>query len=187
MYPTAAAADAGLKNEDIVRALKDVHVDGRMEVVYKSDIFTVIVDYAHNGVSMENLMQTLRDYEHGRLVVVFGCGGNRSKERRIGMGEAAARSADFAVFTSDNSRNERPEDIMADVEEAYLNAGGDPLSYVKIKDRREAIRYAMENARKGDIIAVIGKGHEDYQEENGVRKHFLDKEEILKIRDELSL
>ena len=183
----AAAADAGIKNEDIVRALKDVHVDGRMEVVYKSDIFTVIVDYAHNGVSMENLMQTLRDYEHGRLVVVFGCGGNRSKERRIGMGEAAARSADFAVFTSDNSRNERPEDIMADVEEAYLKAGGDPSGYVKIKDRREAIRYAMENARKGDIIAVIGKGHEDYQEENGVRKHFLDKEEILKIRDELSL
>ena len=183
----AAAADSGIKNEDIVRALKDVHVDGRMEVVYKSDIFTVIVDYAHNGVSMENLMQTLRDYEHGRLVVVFGCGGNRSKERRIGMGKAAARSADFAVFTSDNSRNERPEDIMADVEEAYLKAGGDPSGYVKIKDRREAIRYAMENARKGDIIAVIGKGHEDYQEENGVRKHFLDKEEILKIRDELSL
>ena len=94
---------------------------------------------------------------------------------------------DFSIFTSDNSRFEKPEDIIADIEEAYLGAGGKSDAYVKIPDRRAAIRYAMEHAEEGDIIAVIGKGHEDYQEENGVRHHFLDREEILKAKEELGL
>ena len=181
------ASDMGISDSDINRALSDIHVDGRMEAVYKSDKFMVIVDYAHNEVSMVNLLQTLSAYPHKRLVVVFGCGGNRSKERRTGMGSAAAHAADFCIFTSDNSRNERPEDIIADIEAAYLSAGGAADRYKKISDRRAAIRYAMEHAEDGDIIAVIGKGHEDYQEENGVRRHFLDKEEILKIKEELGL
>ena len=183
----AVAADMGISCENIKNTLKDVHVNGRMEVVYKSDSFTVIVDYAHNEISMVSLLNTLRSYEHGRIVLVFGCGGNRSKDRRTGMGAAAAHAADFSVFTSDNSRYERPEDIIADIEEAYIAAGGNKNTYAKLPDRREAIRFAMEHAKKGDIIAVIGKGHEDYQEVNGVRTHFLDREEILKIKDELEL
>ncbi len=181
------AHDMGIKDSDINKALSSVHIEGRMEAVYKSDRFMVIVDYAHNEVSMVNLLKTLSAYPHKRLVVVFGCGGNRSKDRRIGMGKAAAKAADFCIFTSDNSRNEKPEDIIADIENAYLEAGGDTDGYIKIPDRRAAIEYAMKHAADGDIIAVIGKGHENYQEENGVRRHFLDKEEILKIKDELGL
>lgn len=182
-----AAADLRLPADKVREAMSHIHVDGRMEAVYKSDKFTVIVDYAHNEVSMVNLMATLKKYHPKRLIAVFGCGGNRSRDRRIGMGQAAAKSADFSVFTADNSRFEKTEDIIADIREAYLGAGGDPSAYVEIPDRREAIRYCMANAQQGDMIAVIGKGHEDYQEENGVRRHFLDKEEILKIRDELGL
>lgn len=181
------AYDLGLPMDKVEHALEHVHIDGRTEAVYKSDKFSVIVDYAHNEVSMVNLMATLRKYEPKRLVAVFGCGGNRSKDRRIGMGETAARCVDFSIFTADNSRFEKTEDIIADIENAYLGAGGRPEAYVKIPDRREAIRYAMQNAEEGDIIAVIGKGHEDYQEENGVRHHFLDKEEIIKAREELGL
>lgn len=181
------AHEMGINSPIISAALKEIHVPGRMETVYKSEKFTCLVDYAHNEVSMVNLLSTLRTYDPGRIVVVFGCGGNRAKERRVGMGEAAAHAADFSIFTADNSRYEKTEDILDEIEEAYLKAKGNPKAYVKIPDREEAIRYAMKNARQGDIIAVIGKGHESYQELNGVRTHFLDKEEILKLKDELGL
>ncbi len=187
MAVLTTAYDLGLPMEKVKGALESIHVEGRSEVVYKSDRFTVLVDYAHNEVSMVNLMATLRHYQPKRLIAVFGCGGNRSKDRRTGMGATAASCVDFSIFTADNSRFEKTEDIIADIENAYLAAGGDPQAYVKIPDRREAIRYAMANAQDGDMIAVIGKGHEDYQEENGVRHHFLDKEEILKIQKELNL
>ncbi|MDO4961996.1 MAG: UDP-N-acetylmuramoyl-L-alanyl-D-glutamate--2,6-diaminopimelate ligase [Eubacteriales bacterium] len=187
MSVITVAYDLGLPMDKVREALLDIHVDGRSEVVYKSDKFTVLVDYAHNEVSMVTLMDTLKKYEPKRLVAVFGCGGNRSKDRRIGMGTTAASACDFSIFTADNSRFEKTEDIIADIEGAFLEAGGKPEAYVKIPDRREAIKYAMANAEDGDIIAVIGKGHEDYQEENGVRTHFLDREEILKCKDELGL
>ena len=181
----ALAADMKLPADRVRQAFSHIHVDGRMEVVYRSDRCTVIVDYAHNEVSMVSLLDTLKNYRRGRLVVVFGCGGNRSKDRRTGMGAAAAHAADYCIFTADNSRFEKTEDIIADIEEAYLGAGGHRDAYTKIPDRREAIRWAMEHAEDGDMIAVIGKGHEDYQEENGVRKHFLDREEILKAAEQL--
>ncbi len=181
------AYDLSLPMEKVEDALEHVHVTGRSEVVYKSDKFTVLVDYAHNEVAMVNLVATLRKYNPKRLVVVFGCGGNRSKDRRIGMGQTAAHCADLSIITSDNSRFEKPEDIIADIEEAYLGAGGSKDAYIKIPDRRAAIKYALEHAEDGDIIAVIGKGHEDYQEENGVRHHFLDREEILRAKEELGL
>ena len=176
-----------LPKKGINEALESIHVSGRMETVYKSDKFQVIVDYAHNEVSMESLLDTLRSYRPKRLVVVFGCGGNRSKDRRTGMGAAAAKSADLSIFTSDNSRFEKPEDIIRDIEEAYLAAGGREGSYVKIPDRREAIEYAMTHSEQGDIIAVIGKGHEDYQEVNGERTHFLDREVISETAEKYSL
>lgn len=179
--------ELGLDTGTIKSALKKIHVPGRMEVVFKSKKFTCMVDYAHNALSMMSLLSTLRSYNPGRIVAVFGCGGNRDLERRVGMGVAAASAADFSVFTADNSRYEKTEDIIDDIEKAYLNAGGSPDSYIKIPDRKEAIGYAMEHAKKGDFIAVIGKGHEDYQEKDGKKSHFQDKEEILKIKDELGL
>ena len=140
-----------------------------------SDEFTIMIDYAHNAMAMENLLSTLRAYHPKRLVVVFGCGGNRSKERRYGMGETAAKMADLSILTADNSRYEKTEDIINDIKSTLVPAGG---KYVEVPDRREAIQYAMTHAEDGDMIAVIGKGHEDYNEVNGVRTHFLDREVI---------
>lgn len=168
----------------ILEALRHVKVDGRMEVAFRNEKMSVIVDYAHNAMAMENLLSTLREYHPKRLVVVFGCGGNRAKERRYGMGEMAAKMADFSILTADNSRYEKTEDIIADIKSTLVPAGG---SYVEIPDRREAIEYAMGNAADGDMIAVIGKGHEDYNEVNGVRTHFLDREVIEESAVKLGL
>ena len=175
----------GLPEEKVRAALSDIHVNGRMEIVYRSDRFQVLVDYAHNEVSMESLLATLRQYRPKRLVVVFGCGGNRAKDRRTGMGAAAARAADLTILTADNSRFEKTEDIIADIRDAYLAAGGDGGRLLEIPDRRDAIVYAMRHAQDGDMIAVIGKGHEDYQEICGQRTHFSDREEILKAAEAL--
>ena len=124
---------------------------------------------------MESLLDTLRDYKPKRLVVVFGCGGNRSKDRRYSMGDIAGRKADFSIITADNSRFEKVEDIIADIRSSIEKVSKD---FIEIPDRKEAIYYAVKNAKEGDIIAVIGKGHEDYQEIEGVRHHFLDSEVI---------
>ena len=180
--------DQKLPEEDCIRGIAETCVNGRMEVVFRNERFTVFVDYAHNEVSMVSLLKTLRNnYHPGRLVVLFGCGGNRSKDRRISMGRAAAESADFTVITSDNPRYEKPEDILEDIYRAFLEAGGDDSRCIRIPDRGEAIRYAMEHAEEGDMIAVIGKGHEDYIEQNGVRRHFLDREAILEEKEKLGL
>ena len=136
----------------------------------------MIVDYAHNAIAMESLLNALREYNPKRLVVVFGCGGNRSKDRRYGMGEIGGKFADLSIITADNSRFENVNDIIADIESSIKKTDGE---YIKIPDRKEAIYYAIENARQGDMIAVIGKGHEDYQEINGIRHHFLDREVVL--------
>ena len=156
-------------------SLEHLKLDGRMEIVYASERCSVVVDYAHNAVSMESLLTTLRDYHPKRLVVVFGCGGNRSKDRRYAMGEMAGRMADLSIITADNSRYEKVEDIIADIKSALIPTGG---YFYEIPDRREAITYAITHAEEGDMIAIIGKGHEDYQEVNGVRTHFLDREVV---------
>ena len=171
-----------LPREKVRHALEYLSVNGRMEIVYASKKCTVIVDYAHNAVSMESLLETLREYHPARLVCVFGCGGNRSKDRRYSMGDSAGRLADFSILTADNSRFEKTEDIIADIRSSIEKTGGD---FIEIPDRREAIAYSMIHARQGDMIAVIGKGHEDYQEVNGVRHHFSDREVVLEIAAEL--
>lgn len=167
-----------------VSALTDLHINGRMEIVHRSPRCTVIVDYAHNAVSMESLLTTLREYHPKRLVCVFGCGGNRARDRRFDMGEIGGRLADLNVITADNSRFEKVEDILADIRTGLARSEG---KYVEIPDRREAIRWVLENAREGDLIAVIGKGHEDYQEIEGVRHHFSDQEEIRRAAAELQM
>ncbi len=150
----------------------------RMEIVYASERCSVVVDYAHNAVSMESLLAALREYRPKRLVCVFGCGGNRSKDRRYSMGEIAGRMADFSIITADNSRFERVEDIMADIRGSIEKTGG---RFIEIPDRREAIAYSITHAEKGDMIAIIGKGHEDYQEIEGVRYPFLDRAVVQEV------
>ena len=171
-----------LSKERISHALEHVRVNGRMEIVHTSARCTVLVDYAHNAVSMESLLSTLRQYHPKRLVVVFGCGGNRSKERRYSMGEIGGRLADLSIVTADNSRFEKVEDIIADIRGSIEKTGG---MFIEIPDRREAIEYSITHARPGDMVAVIGKGHEDYQEINGVRYHFLDREVIEEVVNRL--
>ncbi len=167
-----------LPKDKVCHGLEHLHVNGRMEIVYTSSLCTIIVDYAHNAVSMESLLKTLRDYKPARLVCVFGCGGNRAKDRRYSMGDSAGRLADFSILTADNSRFEKPEDIIADIRSSIEKTGGD---FIEIPDRREAIEYSITHAQPGDMIAIIGKGHEDYQEINGVRHHFSDRETVLEI------
>lgn len=172
----------GVGEEEIVKALKQAKVKGRVEMVKVSDEFTLMIDYAHNAMALESLLTTLREYEPKRLVCVFGCGGNRAKSRRYEMGEVSGRLADFTIITSDNPRFEEPEAILADIESAISKTDG---KYIKITDRKEAIAYAIRNGQPGDVIVLAGKGHEDYQEICGV-KHPMDErvliQEILEDR-----
>lgn len=164
-----------VKDELLLEALYEVKVDGRVEPVKVSDDFIVMIDYAHNAMSLESLLTTLREYNPNRIITVFGCGGNRSRDRRFEMGEISGRMSDFTVITSDNPRWEEPEDIMKDIETGIRKTDG---KYIKITDRLEAVRYAISNGSRGDIIVVIGKGHEDYQEIKGVKYHMKDRELI---------
>ena len=184
VYNALAAAAVtlwvGVPADKLQHALEHLKINGRMEIVYTSEKCCVIVDYAHNAVSMESLLATLREYHPKRLVVVFGCGGNRSKDRRYSMGEIGGRMADLSIITADNSRFEKVEDIIADIRGSIEKTGG---KFIEIPDRKEAITYSITHAEPGDMIAIIGKGHEDYQEINGVRYPFLDRavvEEVVK-------
>ncbi len=152
--------------EDIQSALRTAKVKGRIERVKISDRFTLLIDYAHNAMALESLLSTLREYEPKRLVCLFGCGGNRSKQRRYEMGEVSGRLADFTIITSDNPRFEEPQDIIEDIKAGIGKTDG---KFVEICDRREAIAYAISHAEEGDLIVLAGKGHEDYQEIKGVK------------------
>ena len=160
---------------DIKKALHELKVAGRSEVVFKNKDFLVIVDYAHNGVGTEALLNTISEYKFKRVIVVFGCGGNRAKDRRYDMGKTVSRMADFAYITSDNSRFEKAEDIINDILSVYKSK-----NYKVIVDRKEAIESAIKNHKKGDCILIIGKGHETYNDAMGVKTHFSDKEEAIK-------
>lgn len=166
----------GVEKDAIRTALKEVRVKGRIERVDISDKFTLLIDYAHNAMALESLLATLKEYEPGRLVCLFGCGGNRSRQRRFEMGEVSGRLADFTVITSDNPRFEEPMDIIADIRTGIQKTDG---KYVEICDRREAIAYVISHAEEGDLIVLAGKGHEDYQEIRGV-KHPMDERVIIK-------
>jgi UDP-N-acetylmuramoyl-L-alanyl-D-glutamate--2,6-diaminopimelate ligase len=142
-----------------------------------------MIDYAHNAMSLESLLETLREYHPERLVCVFGCGGNRSKLRRYEMGEVSGNLADLTVITSDNPRFEEPQDIIDDIKIGMAKTSG---KYVEISDRKEAIRYVIENGRKGDVIVLAGKGHEDYQEIKGKKYPMDERVLIQEVLAELS-
>ena len=168
--------------EKIQKALKVAKVRGRIEMVKVSDEFTMMIDYAHNAMSLESLLHTLRDYHPQRIVAVFGCGGNRSRTRRYEMGEVSGRMADFTIITSDNPRFEEPEAIIEDIVTGMKKTKGE---YISICDRKEAIRYAIEHGRPGDVIVLAGKGHETYQEIKGVKYDMDDRILIREVLEEI--
>lgn len=165
----------GVEKKDIIEALKKAKVKGRIEMVKVSDEFTLMIDYAHNAMSLESLLTTLREYHPRRLVCLFGCGGNRAKSRRYEMGEVSGRLADLTIITSDNPRFEKPEDIIADIETGIRRTEG---KFVRIPDRKEAIAYAIHHGQPGDVIVLAGKGHEDYQEIEG-KKYPMDERVLI--------
>ena len=168
--------------EKIKDALKVAKVKGRIEMVKVSDDFTLMIDYAHNAMALESLLHTLRDYNPGRIVTVFGCGGNRSKTRRYEMGEVSGKLSDFTIITSDNPRFEEPQAIIDDIIVGMKKTDG---KYIDICDRKEAIHYAIEHGRPGDVIVLAGKGHETYQEIKGVKYDMDERVLIKEVLEEL--
>ena len=169
--------------EKIKEALRKAKVKGRIEMVRVSDEFTLMIDYAHNAMSLESLLTTLKEYHPKRLVCLFGCGGNRSKDRRYEMGEVSGRLADLTIITSDNPRFEEPQAIIDDIKTGIGRTNG---KYVEICDRKEAIRYAIEHGEPGDVIVLAGKGHEDYQEIRGVKYPMDERVLIAEVLEELA-
>ena len=171
-----------IPKEDMLAALEVVQTKGRIEKVKVSDDFTLMIDYAHNAMSLESLLTTLKEYNPKRLVCLFGCGGNRSKLRRYEMGEVSGNLADLTVITSDNPRFEEPQAIIDDIKTGIAKTSG---KYVEIIDRKEAIRYVIESGRPGDVIVLAGKGHEDYQEICGVKHPMDERVLIAEVLEEL--
>ena len=168
--------------ETIQSALKVARVKGRIEMIKVSDEFTLMIDYAHNAMALESLLHTLRDYHPERIVTVFGCGGNRAKSRRYEMGEVSGRMSDFTIITSDNPRYEEPQAIIDDIVVGIKKTDGE---YITICDRKEAIKYAIEHGRPGDVIILAGKGHETYQEIKGVKYDMDERVLIQEVLEEL--
>ena len=168
----------------IEKVLSEIRVKGRVEMIDVSPDFTVMIDYAHNAMSLESLLKSLREYQPKRIVTLFGCGGNRDRNRRFEMGEVSSRLADFTIITSDNPRFEDPEAIIEDILTGVKKADGE---YIRIPDRKEAIKYAIEHGQKGDVIVLAGKGHEDYQEIKGVKYQMDERVLISEIKEELNL
>ena len=165
----AVARNYGVSYGTIQAGLSAVRVKGRTEIVPDTGDVRVLLDYAHNELSVKSLFDMLLLYKPKRLIAVFGCGGNRSKLRRYAMGEIICKTADFSVITSDNPRD---EDVGAIIEDIKQGAGEYIKKAVVVPDRREAIEYALSLAGSGDIVAIVGKGDQDYEEIKGVRHPF---------------
>ena len=178
----AAAVMLGKRPEDVLVVMSTLHsVSGRLEPIHSPEGFTAIVDYAHTPDALQNVLSAIHEVlgGKGRVITVCGAGGNRDKGKRPLMAREAVRQSDTVIITSDNPRFEDPQDIIND-----MLAGLDARQMKKvlaIVDRREAMRTACMMARKGDVVLVAGKGHEDYQEVRGVKHHFDDREELRKI------
>ena len=163
------AEKLGCSADSIKEALLEVRVPGRSELVNNSKDLTIMIDYAHSPESLANILQAVKSYTRGRVISVFGCGGDRDTSKRPIMGEISGKIADFTIITSDNPRTENPQSIVDEIEVGIKKTNG---KYVCIVDRIEAIKYAINMAGKKDIIVLAGKGHEPYQEINGVKHPF---------------
>lgn len=177
----SVALALGIGMDSAIAALAECEgVQGRAEIVPTGRDFTVLIDYAHSPDALENILKTVRGFAEGRVVLLFGCGGDRERTKRPIMGEIAVKLADYVYITSDNPRTEEP---MAIINEILEGVRGTKTPYEVIENRREAIRRALENARAGDVIILAGKGHETYQI-IGKEKHHFDEREV--VRDVLA-
>ena len=172
-----------IDNKYIKEGLSKFKVSGRCEIFNIKNRFKVIIDFAHNKISMESIINTMKNYNHNRIITIFGCGGGRSSDRRLELGIVSGKLSDLSIITMDNPRNDDIDEINRDIEDGIKEVDG---SYLIIQDRRDAIKYAIENAEDGDIILILGKGHEDYQEIKGVRYPFDERVIIREIINELS-
>lgn len=173
------ALTLGIEFEEVLGAIsKSTGVKGRIEVVPTNTDYTVIIDYAHSPDGLENIITSLREIAKGRVVTVFGCGGDRDKTKRPKMGKIAAELSDFCVVTSDNPRSEKPAAIIDDILEGMK---GVSTPYKVVENRKEAIKWAMDNAKKEDIILLAGKGHETYQILPTGTIHFDEREAVADI------
>ncbi len=170
------ANELGVSIEAMKNALKKVSVKGRMELAVSNQKYKLIIDYAHNEDEMTNLMETIMEYKPKRIVCIFGGGGNRARDRRYDMGEISGKYAGLTILTEDNPRFEELDSINNDIITGLNRSHG---KYIIINDRQEAIEYAMKNAEEGDMILLIGKGHEQYQDIKGVH-YFWDEREAVK-------
>ena len=176
----------GVSVDAMKKTLAHISVKGRLEPVKVSDKFHVLIDYAYQGIAMENVIRTIRRTNpNARIVTLFGCGGNRSKQRRYDMGEIAGNLSDYSILTADNSRYEDTMDIIKDILIGYEKSKKHG-EYEIIPDRKEAIKFAITHAKKDDVILILGKGHEDYQEVRGVRYPFDERVIIQEILNSLT-
>ena len=172
-----ACIKLGANAEQIKEALLEVRVPGRSELVDNKKDLNIMIDYAHSPESLESILQAVKSYTKGRVISVFGCGGDRDSHKRSIMGEISGRVADYTIITSDNPRTEDPNFIVAEIETGIKKTKG---QYTCIVDRKEAIKVAIEMANKNDIIVLAGKGHEPYQEINHEKYPF---DERIIVRD----
>ena len=179
----AVAEYLGVSTENIKEALETITVTGRSELVPNKAELAIMIDYAHTAESLENILQAVKSYTKGRVICVFGCGGDRDKHKRPEMGEVAGRIADFSIITTDNPRTEAPEDIIKEIEEGIKKTKG---KYKVIVDRKEAIKEAIKMMNNKDIVVLAGKGHEPYQEINGVKYPFDERIIVKDIIKELN-
>jgi len=159
----------GATADNIKEALEEVRVPGRSELVNNKKDLVIMIDYAHSPESLQSILNAVKQYTKGKVISVFGCGGDRDNRKRPIMGEISGRIADYTIITSDNPRTEEPEKIVNQIEEGIKKTNG---KYTVIVDRKEAIAEAIKMAKKQDIIVLAGKGHESYQEINGVKYPF---------------
>ena len=183
----AVTIECGFHEEDVLKAISNLkRVKGRFETLKSQGGIFFVVDYAHTPDALENILDSINEIrtKNERLITVFGCGGDRDHAKRPEMGKIATRKSTLAIITSDNPRTENPAEIIKEIE-----AGVEPQNYSKytsIPDRKDAIKMAIKFAEPKDIILVAGKGHEDYQEINGVKHHFDDKEVIIELSQLMS-
>ena len=175
------AVSLGIDAEKIKEGLESIVVPGRNELVPNKEELAIMIDYAHTAESLENILQATKTYTPGRVICVFGCGGDRDTEKRPRMGEVSGRVADYTIVTTDNPRTEKPEDIISEIEKGISKTKG---KYEIVVDRKEAIAKAIKIMNKRDIVIIAGKGHEVYQEINGEKKPFNEREIIKEILGE---
>ena len=183
MCAAACALELGISAETVQNAFSSISgIKGRAEVVPCNRDFTIIIDYAHTPDGLENILKTFSECQKNRLIVLFGCGGDRDRTKRPQMGAIAARNADYVIVTSDNPRSEEPMSIINDILDGMRDC---KTPYEVIENRVEAIKKAVQIARKGDIIVLAGKGHETYQILKSGTVHLDEREVIAEVLNEI--